>query len=164
MDVIGTVRLLHRVFEFLAQQSPERLSGIAEGRCRLALSEADSSPGASSARPEATPQGEPSFVQAGVPKARKAPPRRTATAAGTEAVDYSAIATELRARESVDAGVAYLGDLRVRGRKPGKDDLIGIGREMGLTLPKSVTIATATRRLVDHAIGARRKYAGLESW
>jgi hypothetical protein len=164
MDVIGTVRLLHRVFEFLAQQSPERLSSIADGRCRLALSEAGSLPGASSPTAEATPVQEPPSAPVVLPRARKAPPRRTVAAAGDEAVDYSAIATELRARESVDAGVAYLGDLRIRGRRPGKNDLIGIGKEMGLTLPKSIAIATATRRLVDHAIGARRKYAGLESW
>ncbi len=165
VDVLSTVRLLHKVFEFLVQQSPERLSGIAEGRCHLTLVEVAEPQQDLRAPAQRVVPPEPAVPEpAAVPKARAPRSRSARPPATAEAVDYGAIAAELRSRQTVDAGSAYLDDLRLRGRRALKDDLIGVGRAMGLTLPKTVSMADARRKLVDHAIGARKKYAGLESW
>ncbi|MFI5497342.1 hypothetical protein [Actinoplanes sp. NPDC051859] len=77
-------------------------------------------------------------------------------------VDYAAIAADLRGQHSVDGGVAYLQELRVRGSKPRKDDLIAIGRELNLTLTRSLTIPVLTNKIIQHAIGNKLKYDGLK--
>jgi hypothetical protein len=80
---------------------------------------------------------------------------------GGEAVDYAEIAAMLRKQDTEEDGLAYLQAIRPRGRKPLKSDLIAVAKELNLTLPASVTVADATRRLLNHAIGNRRKYEGL---
>ncbi len=159
LDLLGTVRLLHKVFGFLSQQTAEQLAEIADGRRRISLA-LPSDPPATAPKAEAGPQ-KPS------PRKASAPARSTpadAIDAAPDGTDYNEIAAELRSQDSVDAGVVYLRGLKVGGKKPTKADLIGIGRAMGLTLPKSVTVPVASRKLIEHAIGARKKYAGLESW
>jgi hypothetical protein len=159
LDLVGTVRLLHRVFGFLAQQSAEQLADIAEGRRRIVSVSDDS------ARPATVAVT--SVVQAPAPPTARS---RTATAPRAKQVsdlidgDYAEVAAELRRRDTVDDGTEYLDGLKLRGRKPKQADFLEIGRQMGLTLPKSTSIPVAKRRLVEHAIGARKKYADLQSW
>ncbi|AGZ44299.1 hypothetical protein AFR_30195 [Actinoplanes friuliensis DSM 7358] len=78
-----------------------------------------------------------------------------------EEIDYAGIAAKVREQETVDDGIACLEGLKLRGKKPLKSDLIAIAKELGLTLPASVTLADAKRKLLHHAIGNRRKYDGL---
>ncbi|MFI5937005.1 hypothetical protein [Actinoplanes sp. NPDC051494] len=136
VDLIGTVRLLHRVFAFLAEQSDDQLADLAAGRATLTAAPA------APERPTVVP-------------AQARPPATT---------DYAGIAAALRDQESVNDGVAYLESLRVRGKKPTKQDLIAIAAEMGLTLAPATRNPDMIRKLTDHAVGARRKYAGLGSW
>jgi len=167
VDLLNTIRLLHKVLGFLAQQPAEFLVDIAEGRRRLSLGDAepvpltDNSPvrslsdATSMVRPRQTAVGQTTTAKAREVRATR-PPR--------DDVDYAAIATDLRALDNVDRGLAYLEDLRIGGRKPTKADLQQIAAAMGLTVPKSATNQQVVRKLLDHAIGARKKYAGLSKW
>ena len=148
-DLVGVVRLFHHVLGFLTQLSATELKDVAEGRRGLRL---DGTTSPESAAPRFEP----------TPRARSA--ARRSAAAGDD-VDYAEIAAKLRACATVDEGAAYLDGLRLRGRKRRKGDLVRVGAEMGQTLKEdSQTDRELVKRLVDHAIGAKRKYAGLTKW
>jgi hypothetical protein len=78
--------------------------------------------------------------------------------------DYARLADELRSQESDSAGAAFLGAARLRGRKLLKPDLLKLGEQLGLSVAKSTTVSELNRKLVERAIGARKKYAGLSKW
>jgi hypothetical protein len=133
-DLVGMVKLVHQVTGFLVRLSPQQLSGLADGRLSLAVNAA--------AEPPETPPG-------------KRPE------AGASGADFAEIAEALRGQETIDDGLAYLDGVKVGGKKLAKADLLAVGKELQLTLPASSTVANAKRKLLEHAIGARRKYAGL---
>jgi hypothetical protein len=169
VDLMNTVRLLHKVLGFLVQQPAEYLVDIAEGRRSLRLDDAsaDSQPPALPAEPPSVPAVTPTTPRQ--PTAASKATRPKATASRTPAVahadaDFAAVAADLKALDSVDDGLAFLEGLRIGGRKPTKADLQQIGAAMGLTVPKSATNPQAIRKLLDHAIGAKKKYAGLSKW
>ncbi|HWS35951.1 MAG TPA: hypothetical protein VN408_24840 [Actinoplanes sp.] len=145
VDLVITVKLLHRVFGFLAGQSAAQLRDIADGRTGLAL--------AGEAVPEKVP---PQSVPRPAPSPRPVVPAVDA--------DYTAIVERLRSFDSVQEGAAYLGDIRPGGKRVTKVGLLKIGAEMGLVLREKDTVDQLRQRLVNHAIGARKKYAGLQKW
>jgi hypothetical protein len=73
--------------------------------------------------------------------------------------DVAEIADVLRGMESVDAGATYLASLKLR-----IVDLMAIGAALGVTVPKATRKDGAVRMVLNQAIGARRKFAGLSSW
>jgi hypothetical protein len=150
VDALGLLRIVHRVTGFLIGLSPAQLTGLAEGRISLGI--------ADDASLDPVPQRSRQEV-ARDRSSRPAPAR--APVPGGEAVDYAEIAAMLRKQDTEEDGLAYLQAIRPRGRKPIKSDLIAVAKELNLTLPASVTVADATRRLLNHAIGNRRKYEGL---
>jgi hypothetical protein len=153
-DLMGMLKLVHHVTGFLIRLSPQQLTGLADGRLTLAVD-----------RP--LPEARQPLVPATLPAQRADPPARPgdvgppASAAEAPKADFAEIAGTLRQHESIDAGLAYLDGFRAGGKKLAKADLLAIGRELQLTLPASITAANAKRKLLEHAIGARKKYAGL---
>jgi hypothetical protein len=132
-DLMGMLKLVHQVTGFLVRLSPQQLTGIADGRVKLVVGSA--------------------------PKPPDTPPVELAKdSSGADPVE---IAATLRRQETVDAGLAYLDVIRVGNKKLVKADLLAIAKELKLTLPASITAANAKRKLLEHAIGARKKYAGL---
>lgn len=162
LDLTGTVRLLHRVFGFLAQQSAEQLVEIADGRRRI-VSISDDQAVPVPAPPVAAAPVAPA-QRPGTARSRTATKPKPAVVLDLAEADYADVAAELRSRDSVDSGIEYLETLKLRGRKPKQADLVEVGRHLGLTLAKNTTIPVAKRKLVEHAIGARKKYADLQSW
>ncbi|MEU4240525.1 hypothetical protein [Actinoplanes sp. NPDC026619] len=154
VDMVGTIRLLHRVFGFLTGLSADELKDVAEGRRDLLL---DGPP-----RPGSTPAGVP--VQVRVPANPAAGKPKRADVVAPDDAEYEEIAAKLRGFTTLVDGETYLKGLRLRGRKPLKADLVRLGSQMGLTLSESATVADLQGRLVNHAIGAKKKYAGLSQW
>ncbi|WP_305786597.1 hypothetical protein [Symbioplanes lichenis] len=151
MDLTSTVKLLHRVFEFLASRSAAQLTDLATGRATLDLAAVtDGSPGQDVAADSPA-------KDVGAGSSAKNP------LVGAQG-DYSAIIAELRGQPSVADGAAYLNKLQLNGRKATKADLIALAAAAGLTLPPATLKSDAVRKLVEHAIGTHRKYAGLSSW
>jgi hypothetical protein len=160
VDLLKTVRLLHRVFGFLAQETAEHLDEITEGRRRLMSISSDDSVRATTVGP---PTPSPTVTpEARLPRARNGKARSAPDQAPDE--DYARFAEELRAQESEEAGAAFLASARLAGRKLRKSDLIKLGEHLSLTLTNSSTVPEMTRKLVGRAIGARKKYAGLTKW
>lgn len=166
VDLLRTVRLLHRVLGFLAQESPETLADIADGRRRLTTVEEERAAApvpAQTVRTEDPDESESPDGRRTGATGRRTTRTAPAAPAGSDA-DFAEIADALRSQESTGDGETFLRGLRVRGRKPHKADLILIGRHLGLTLPRSATVEQMHRKLVERAIGARKKYAGLSKW
>jgi hypothetical protein len=132
-DLMGMLKLVHQVTGFLVRLSPQQLTGIADGRVKLVVGSGPTPPGAPPVEP-------------------------TKDSSGADPVE---IAATLRRQETVDAGLAYLDGFKVANKKLVKADLLAIAKELKLTLPASITAANAKRKLLEHAIGARKKYAGL---
>lgn len=153
VDLLTTVRLLHKVLGFLVQQSPEHLQDIADGRKALELTDPD--------RPSAQVDARPM-----PPVSQQAPAQQTVrqTSAVNSDKEFAEIAGRLRGFASVDEGADYLANLRLGGKKARKADLVKVGAEMGLTLSDRAGLPELHRRLIDHAIGAKKKYAGLAQW
>ncbi|AGL19373.1 hypothetical protein [Actinoplanes sp. N902-109] len=168
VDLIATVKLLHKVFEFLAQQTSADLADLVSGRSRLAMTTeaAEVAQPAAPSLPQeapAAPSGPPTSVAPKKPAARRRTPAKLSDTSPADAV-FPGIAAKLREQESVNEGARYLDGIRVNGRKLTKNHLIAIGQEMGLTLPRSGNNPDRIKKLVEHATGARRRYAGLGSW
>ncbi|WP_306209015.1 hypothetical protein [Actinoplanes sp. RD1] len=167
IDLTSTVKLLHRVFEFLATQSATQLSDLAAGRSTL-TAVAAAAPVAEPAAPvaEPAPAGG-SVVRAGGPvggPARHPVPGPVPGAVPEAGADFSAIIAELRGQPSAADGTAYLNKLQLNGKKATKADLIAVAAAAGLTLQPATLKSDAVRKLVEHAIGTHRKYAGLSAW
>jgi hypothetical protein len=145
VDLMGTIRLLHRVLGFLTELSAKDLTDIADGRRALRLELSTK---------ERVPEQGPTTSTDPPPKVVDIP----------DGPAFGEIAATLRGFGDVGEGAAYLSGLRVRGKKPVKADLIKLGAEMGLTLSDNMRVADLQSRLVNHAIGARKKYAGLTKW
>lgn len=161
VDLLGTIRLLHRVLGFLAQQPVETLLDVAEGRRQLLLSDptAPSEP----ADPSAAPAPEP--VRRSAPQPRGSSPVRTppvGRAAGINADDAEVVA-KLRSLSDVDEGIAYLAALRP-GRKLLKADLRRWCATADLEISPKANNVDLERKLLEHTIAAKKKYAGLTRW
>ncbi|GAB3471311.1 hypothetical protein [Actinophytocola sediminis] len=74
-------------------------------------------------------------------------------------MNHPAIAQHLRATDTTDQGATYLADLHL-----GKTDLIAVAAALGMTRVEHLTATALRARIVQQAIGARRKYAGLRTW
>lgn len=151
---MGTVKLLHRVFEFLASQSAGQLSDLASGRLTLATVSTVST--VEAAGPVATPEP--------VGAVASPPDRPEPVPVPARSVDYAAVVEALRRQPSAADGTAYLNALTIRGKKATKTDLIAIGAAMELTLPAGTLKAEAIRKLVERALGPQRLYASLNAW
>ncbi len=138
-DLLGTLRLVHRVTGFLVTLSPAELTDIAAGRLSLKLD-----------KPRLPDPGERTDVDVPPPS-----PPPTADEVLVRA------AAELRTLDSTDAGIAYLKGLKVNGKALAKNDVLTLAGLLGLTLARSVTKGDATDKVLRHAIGNRRSYAGL---
>jgi hypothetical protein len=164
-DLIGVLKLVHRVTGFLIHLSPQQLAAIAAGDLTLAVNAEDphrSASAAPSPQVAAADPGSESVGAAPVPTQRPEPRTpRPESVPVLPGADYAEIAGTLRGQQTVDDGLAFLDGIKVGGKKLAKADLLAIGKELQLTLPASVTVANAKRKLLEHAIGARRKYAGL---
>jgi hypothetical protein len=152
-DLIGVVRLVHRLTGFLVRLTPRQLTELAEGRLTLTVGDPADQPTEFASLP-AQPD-KPARGQA------ERPSRGRPVADDPADVDYAEIAAMLRKQNTVNDGYTYLAGLRMRGKKPLKRDLVAIAKELNLTLPGAITVVEATNKLVNHAIGNRRKYDGL---
>ncbi len=110
--------------------------------------------------PEPTPRSEappsPERVPAATRTRKKSAPAAASTAAQPEP---SAIAEALRGMDSLNAGAAYLDSLRLT-----ISALVAVGTELGAPMPAKPRKADAIKMVLNQAIGARRKFAGLSSW
>jgi hypothetical protein len=166
-SVVEFARLAHRVWEFLAAQSNDALVALADGRLRLSLIDPVHTPAESTGVVFFAAPAEETHPVVPAPQAKRARhPRaaapRPAAAAPVLAVgspDVAEIADVLRGMESVDAGATYLASLKLR-----IVDLVAIGAVLGVTVPKATRKDGAVRMVLNQAIGARRKFAGLSSW
>ncbi|WP_329110086.1 hypothetical protein OG792_14495 [Micromonospora sp. NBC_01699] len=159
-------RVTERWAEFLAQQSDEQLVAFARGDLCLTFTHV-SADQVSAGRHAATgtpihlpaPTAQPTATapEPTTPPAKR--PRRAGPAAPRKpAPEAAGIAARLRELESETEGDTYLA-----GFKPSGDLLRDIGAELGLKLGK-LNKTELTRRILDQAIGARRKFAGLRNW
>jgi hypothetical protein len=161
VDLLGTIRLLHRVLGFLAQQPAERLLDIADGRRQLLLS--DPAAPAEPADPSAAPAPEP--VRRSAPESRgpsRVRTRPVGKTAGTNPEDAEVVAN-LRSLGDVDEGLAYLTALRP-GKKLLKADLLRWCAAADLAISPKTSNADLERKLLEHTIAAKKKYAGLSRW
>lgn len=157
VDLLGTIRLLHRVLGFLAQQPADRLLDIADGRRQLLLS--DPSTHDDVAASPGGPVAEP------VRRVTSEPRRTTRPAASNVAPDADAaeVVAKLRSLSGVDEGIAYLAGLRP-GKKLLKVDLLQWCAAADLEVSSKTNNAELERKLLEHTIAARKKYAGLSRW
>jgi hypothetical protein len=180
VDLVSTIRLLHRVLGFLAQQSGEQLADIAEGRRTLVLGEPEpaaatvvqsTKPSRGAAERNATERNAAGRA-AGRPKERpterdaaerKVRERKVASAAPT-ADDFAAAADKLRRLPDVDERIAYLASLRWRGRKPLKADLAQVAKALGVEITSGMRVPDIERKLVEYGLGAKKKFASLSRW
>jgi hypothetical protein len=160
VDLLGTIRLLHRVLGFLAQQPAERLLDIADGRRQLLLSDpaAPSEP----AGPSAAPASEPVRRSAPERGSSRVRTRPIGTIAETDADDAEVVAN-LRSLSDVDEGITYLAALRP-GKKLLKGDLLRWCAAADLEISPKTSNADLERKLLEHTIAAKKKYAGLSRW
>ena len=150
-DLLGVVRLVHRVTGVLVRLTPRQLTDLADGRLSLSIGGAPEPPADSVPPPLDRPaQAQSRRTSAGGP-----------ASVDTTGVDYAEIAATLREQDTVNDGLAYFNGLKIRGRKPLKVDLLAIAKQLNLTLPPSVKNADAITKMVNHAIGNRRKFEGL---
>jgi len=161
VDLLGTIRLLHRVLGFLAQQPAERLLDIADGRRQLLLSDPafHSEPADRSTAPVAEPVRPSASEPRGSSRVRTRP---VGKAAGAHADDAEVVA-KLRSFSDVEEGIAYLAALRP-GKKPLKADLLGWCAAADLEISPKTSNADLERKLLEHTIAAKKKYAGLSRW
>jgi hypothetical protein len=161
VDLLGTIRLLHRVLGFLAQQPAERLLDIADGRRQLLLSDlaAPSEPAGPSAAPAPEPVRRSALEPRGSSHVRTRP---VGKAVGTNAEDAEVVA-KLRSLSDVDEGIAYLAALRP-GKKRLKADLLRWCAAADLEISPKASNADLERKLLEHTIAAKKKYAGLSRW
>ena len=150
-DLIGLVRLMHRVTGVLVRLTPRQLADLAEGHLSLTVGDAKE------------PPMESSVAQLDKPAESQA---RRASAAGVASVDsasgeYAKIAAVLRGQGSVNDGLAYLNELKINGKRLVKPDLLAVAKELNLTLPPKTLKADAITKIVNHAIGNRKKFEGL---
>ncbi|MFI1987833.1 hypothetical protein [Actinoplanes sp. NPDC020271] len=160
IDLITTLKLLHKVLGFLVQQAPEHLRDIAEGQKTLSLAQPETISHREPEVPATLPENVPSNGSSNQPEPRKS---RTRTAEDHE-TDFTAVAARLRNFSSIEQGAEYLAGLKANGRRITKSSLVRIGAEMGLTLREGEGWGQLQQRLVNHAIGAKKKYAGLTKW
>jgi hypothetical protein len=161
VDLLGTIRLLHRVLGFLAQQPAERLLDIADGRRQLLLS--DSASPSEARDPSTAVIGQ--AVEHSAAEPRRSPRARTRPVektAGPSADDAEVVAT-LRSFNDVEEGIAYLAARRP-GKKLLKADLLGWCEAADLEVSPKTSNADLERKLLAHTIAAKKKYAGLSRW
>ena len=163
VDLHALVKLVHQVSGFLIRLTPEQLAGVADGRVSLSVGHLDTARRKEGPKeaPRQTAPADGSAVRA--PALRQVPPRRSSLP-GTVAdhdIDHAEIAAQLRELGTTSDGYRFL-DEQMQGRKRKKDDLLAIASELDIReLPKSITIAKLSERLVDKAIGAHKRYEGL---
>lgn len=162
VDLVTTMRLLHKVFGFLADQSADQLRNIAEGRASLALTSGKAHD------PQPAAEQPTVAIVASSAKGRTPSSKATKTAKPANGTlsdeEVASIASRLRGFSSVDDGASYLAELRIGRRPATKAHLIKVGAELGLSLSSSSTLPQLQQRLINHAIGAKQKYAGLARW
>ncbi|MEV4599451.1 hypothetical protein AB0K15_18825 [Amycolatopsis sp. NPDC049253] len=74
--------------------------------------------------------------------------------------DPAAIAAKLRPIDTEEQGAAYLNALRLD-----REQLLAVAPALGLTrIPVRLSMNKLTERVLNQAIGARLKFAGLRSW
>ncbi|MFF4595280.1 hypothetical protein [Amycolatopsis sp. NPDC001319] len=74
--------------------------------------------------------------------------------------DPAAIAAQLRQTDTEEQGATYLKALLLD-----REQLLAVAVALGLTrIPAGLSTKKLTERVLNQAIGARRKFAGLRSW
>ena len=155
-DLQGLLRLVHQVTGFLIRLSPDQLTGIADGRIPLAVGSTSlltsPSPAASQGKTSAAPR----------PQADARRSSGGAAAAITTELCTETVAT-LRKQETTNDGYTYLAGVRVAGKALTVADLRVLAAELDIReLPSKLTKAKLTDLLVDRAIGAQKRHAGLK--
>lgn len=161
VDLLGTIRLLHRVLGFLAQQPAERLLDIADGRRQLLLS--DPAAPCQSAGPAADPTPEPVHRSAPEPRGSSRVRARSGARTAETGADDVEVVAKLRSLNDVDEGIAYLATRRP-GKKLLKADLLRWCAAADLEISPKTSNADLERKLLEHTIAAKKKYAGLSRW
>ncbi|MER7010864.1 hypothetical protein ABT324_05480 [Saccharopolyspora sp. NPDC000359] len=87
------------------------------------------------------------------------PPPTPSTGAPPPDVDAAAIALRLRETDTVEQGDAYLDSLHLA-----RGGLLAVAAELQLTRVDRLSQKELKRRVLQQAIGARRKFAGLRKW
>ncbi|GAA1817421.1 hypothetical protein HC028_21140 [Planosporangium flavigriseum] len=175
------IQVNQRIIDFLRQQPEDQLVAFAEGRLSLSfmdhasegvtvstvprmpqpqeLEAASSESQASPAPAPPTSRRRAAKKAATVKKVATAPsPRNTSATRSSPGPEPVQIAETLRGLETVEDGAAYLAKL-----KPTVALLQEIGAELGLKLSK-LRKDELVRKVLEQAIGARRKFAGLRQW
>ncbi|MFI6761208.1 hypothetical protein ACIBF5_18935 [Micromonospora sp. NPDC050417] len=165
-------QVTQRWAEFVVQLSDHDLVALAEGDLTLSIIRPSLGSASNFGHPHATTAAPPrvspstetsSPLKAVAPRrpAGSAAPRHRPTPAAASrptSADAEKIAIHLRQVETETEGADYLNNIR-----PGNDLLREIGSVLGLKLGR-LRKEELVRRVLDQAIGARRKFAGLRDW
>ncbi|GAA1528605.1 hypothetical protein GCM10009827_052280 [Dactylosporangium maewongense] len=164
-DLAGLlVQIQQRFVDFLAGQSEEDLTSLAEGRLALAL--VDHQRLRPSAVASVTPEAKPAAGGDSVRRRRTSPAKAAPAAApkgagsrsrGKAPIDATAVAAELRELGTLEDGIAYLSS-----RGMTVDQLKQVCVELNIR-PRG-NKGDIEKQVLNQAIGARRKYAGLREW
>jgi hypothetical protein len=161
VDLLATIRLLHRVLGFLTLQSAEDLLDLADGRRQLLLS--DPPPRAGSADPSTGQVIAPIRPSTAEPRVSSRTRTRAASTTVVAKTDEAEVVAKLRSFSDIEEGVAYLAALRP-GKKLLKADLLEWCAAAGLEISPKTSNVDLERKLLEHTIAAKKKYAGLSRW
>ncbi|MFD6073693.1 hypothetical protein [Amycolatopsis lurida] len=100
-----------------------------------------------------------SVEQPGTPRKRRQAEVAPQLSAARPDVDMVAIASRLREIETMEEGAAYLATQQLN-----KEGLLALAAELQLTRVDRLNQADLEKKILQQAIGSRRKFAGLGKW